>query len=514
MTDWYMYNEIQKLKSMGFSKSRTADKLQINFRTVKRYWDMTPADYSDAFKDLHRNMRNSTASRYEQEILAWLEQHPDLSSAQIYDWLYEKYQTPPVVAERTMRRYIAWLREQHAIPRQSGLRSYEAVQELPPAEQAQVDMGSITLTRQDGARIKVFCFAMVLSHSRYKYAFWQDHPFTTAEFITAHQNAFAFFGGRPKQMVYDQDRVLAVSENHGDIIYTEGFQTYALALHFEIYLCRGADPESKGKIEAVVKYLKYNFAKNRAITDISQFNSQCMDWLSRTGNGKEHQTTKKVPAQMFALEKQHLIPVPAFETTVPESIVTYQVRKDNTVLYHSNRYQVPFGTYRPGLRARLVEQDGKVSILDAQTGEVYTSHSIPAGKGNLVRITNPERRRGLRAGQMQEKALEKLGCREDAADFLNRIREEKPRYATDQMRAILTILETWEGSGAIETALDYCIRQGLYSAADFGMAVEYFAQTGKPEPETTRQSRSIPEKYQTLHPAVRSIQEYIQASEG
>ena len=111
MTDWYMYNEIQKLKSMGFSKSRTADKLQINFRTVKRYWDMTPADYSDAFKDLHRNMRNSTASRYEQEILAWLEQHPDLSSAQIYDWLYEKYQTPPVVAERTMRRYIAWLRE-------------------------------------------------------------------------------------------------------------------------------------------------------------------------------------------------------------------------------------------------------------------------------------------------------------------------------------------------------------------------------------------------------------------
>ena len=70
MTDWYIYNEIQKLKSMGFSKSRTAEKLQINFRTVKRYWDMTPADYADAFKDLHRNMRNSTASRYEQEILA------------------------------------------------------------------------------------------------------------------------------------------------------------------------------------------------------------------------------------------------------------------------------------------------------------------------------------------------------------------------------------------------------------------------------------------------------------
>lgn len=56
MIDWYMYNEIQKLKSMGFSKSRTAHKLQINFRTVSRYWDMTPADYAAAFKDRSRNM--------------------------------------------------------------------------------------------------------------------------------------------------------------------------------------------------------------------------------------------------------------------------------------------------------------------------------------------------------------------------------------------------------------------------------------------------------------------------
>ena len=203
MIDWYMYNEIQKLKSMGFSKSRTAHKLQINFRTVSRYWDMTPADYAAAFKDRSRNMKNSSASRYEQDILFWLQQHPDLSGAQIYDWLYEKYQAPPQVAERTMRRYIAWLREQHAIPRKSSFRSYEAVQELPPAEQAQVDMGSITLKGQNGGKVKAYCFAMVLSHSRYKYAFWQDHSFTTAEFVAAHQKAFSFFGGRPRQLVYD-----------------------------------------------------------------------------------------------------------------------------------------------------------------------------------------------------------------------------------------------------------------------------------------------------------------------
>ena len=32
-------------------------------------------------------------------------------------------------------------------------------------------------------------------------------------------------------------------------------------------LCRAYDPESKGKVEAVVKFLKYNFAKHRTFTE-------------------------------------------------------------------------------------------------------------------------------------------------------------------------------------------------------------------------------------------------------
>ena len=64
-----------------------------------------------------------------------------------------------------------------------------------------------------------------------------------------------------KEIVYDQDKILAVSENSGDIIYTEIFQSFSNEMKFSIYLCRKSDPESKGKIEAVVKYAKNNFAK-------------------------------------------------------------------------------------------------------------------------------------------------------------------------------------------------------------------------------------------------------------
>ena len=87
-------------------------------------------------------------------------------------------------------------------------------------QQAQVDMGEIKIETSTGRYRKVYCFAMVLSHSRYKFIWWQLNPFTTDTFITAHIKAFEFYGGRPREIVYDQDKILAVSENQGDIVYT------------------------------------------------------------------------------------------------------------------------------------------------------------------------------------------------------------------------------------------------------------------------------------------------------
>lgn len=52
--------------------------------------------------------------------------------------------------------------------------------------------------------------------------------------------------GRPKEIVYDQDRVMVVSENAGDIILTEAFEQYQSYARFSVHLCRGFDPESKG----------------------------------------------------------------------------------------------------------------------------------------------------------------------------------------------------------------------------------------------------------------------------
>lgn len=47
---------------------------------------------------------------------------------------------------------------------------------------------------------------------------------------------------------------MAVSENYGDIIYTHEFEKFKQIMGFKVRLCRKADPESKGRVEAVIKY--------------------------------------------------------------------------------------------------------------------------------------------------------------------------------------------------------------------------------------------------------------------
>lgn len=114
-------------------------------------------------------------------------------------------------------------------------------------------------------------------------------------------------------------------------------------MKFDIFLCHGADSESKGLIENVVKYAKHGFAEHRILRNIDSFNADCIAWLKRTGNRKKHGTTQKIPAEVFALEKEQLIPVSEYSFVVAANdSIDYQVRKDNIVLYKGNRYYEPF----------------------------------------------------------------------------------------------------------------------------------------------------------------------------
>lgn len=78
MKGYRVYNSIKRLKDMGCKRAAVAEQLQINRRTVDRYWSMTADVYEAQRQGLNRG---SSLDDYHHELLYWLRAYPTLSAA-------------------------------------------------------------------------------------------------------------------------------------------------------------------------------------------------------------------------------------------------------------------------------------------------------------------------------------------------------------------------------------------------------------------------------------------------
>ena len=262
----------------------------------------------------------------------------------------------------------------------------------------------------------------------------------------------------PKEVVVDQDTIICVTENNGDIVYTYEFEKFRQECGLEVYMCRGADPESKGKIENTVKYIKGNFLENRLYVDDSILNQSCLEWLERTGNAKRHGTTKKFPVKVFEEEKEYLRPLP-FTPENQGYLIQRRVRKDNTILYNSNRYTVPLGSYHNNPEVLLEIDDCSLRIFTI-FHEPLCEHRLSSGKGNLIQNTNHLRDRSTALDQLQQDLDEQLN--HEATEFLCKVRADKPRYGRDQFRLLQTLIDSYNTNQVLD-AISFCNNNQLYS---------------------------------------------------
>jgi transposase len=434
-----------------------------------------------------------------------------MNGAILHDHLLEKYPDLQVSAS-TVREYVAVLREELGIPRAVKVRQYAEVAELPPGFQSQVDMGQKNLKDFYGNKVKVYIFAMVMSHSRKKFMYFQDHPFNADEFVNAHDLAFRYFGGRTKEIVYDQDCVMTVSENAGDLMLTEVFEAYVRYAGFGVHLCRGNDPQSKGKIEAVIKYIKNHFLTCRDYPGISRLNSDGLEWLERTANEKKHETTHMIPNRVFLEEVKHLSAVPELSKPVlPKSAI---VRPTNVVHYKRNRYEVPKGTYRPGKQVHIKINDKTIMFIDIETGELLSQHEISTGVGKLISLPrNHERFKKETPGRREEleiAVLEGFSDCDGSRLFVEEIINKYPRYVCDQLRIIRKSQEKYS-KGELERALVYCIERELFSANDFRDTLEYFR---KEQPIIASCEVKLDIKYSMVTAQIRDLSAYTSIGTG
>jgi hypothetical protein len=293
---------------------------------------------------------------------------------------------------------------------------------------------------------------------------------------------FDYFGGMPKQLVYDQDSIIVVSENGGDIIHTQGFAAFLAETKLDVRVCRKSDPETKGIVEASVKFVKGNFMENRYFMDLNKWQESFEDWLDRTGNGQKHGTTKRKPGELFIEEQEYLLPLFGTAPTEITNAMDRNVRPDNTVLYSSNRYTVPLGTYALTKKAYLAVDGKKLEIMDP-VGDTIAIHEISSGKGKLIKLPGHRRNKKTRIAEMLDKAVALLG--EDFREYLRVLCEKYPRYVKEQLDIVVQSCEN-HGREHVLEAVRYCQDLALYSANDLNDAVRAMCGDSVSTPQPMR----------------------------
>ncbi|MDD4257983.1 MAG: IS21 family transposase [Bacteroidales bacterium] len=465
-----MYHEIHRLRHVEhLSIQRIADHLSMNFRTVKSMLDMTEEEFISYLET--KGHKSFMLDPYREFIVSYIKKYEDIPSSVIHDRLKEHYSSFPKIDPKTVYNYVIRLRNELNIPlASSSERQYSPVPDVPPGEQAQVDFGEKKLRKSTGEWTKVYFFIMLLCYSRQKYVYFRTFPFDSQSSVYAHETAFEYFKGIPRTIIYDQDSVFLHQENRGDYIMTDVFGRYQTSRPFKPVFCRPADPESKGKVENTVKYVKRNFLFQRTFIDVDILNEQVLCWLNRTGNAMIHNTTRKIPMQQWAYEQPFLQTwTPLFNLSRPQG---YKVLKTNVVKYRGNSYSLPFATYKNKDTRVYLKEESQRLIIQEENGNILASHQIPVGVGNNVINNNHRRDTSIKLNELRQEVKSFFLHSEDVKIFLENIDRLYPRYVRDQLTALLSAAQKSDRRDS-ELALAFCVKNHLISANDFRAVLEH-----------------------------------------
>ena len=457
------YHLVHQMEREGFSIQKIAEHLDMNWRTAKRLLQLSEQDYLIELEQIQGRKRSLDS--YEEFVKDKLVVYPGTPAAQMHDWLKEHHQEFPLISQKTVFNFVQAIRSKYNIPKTQQIRDYASVPELPYGLQAQVDFGFYNMQTTLGKTKKVQFFTFVLSRSRYKFIHFSDSPFTTTMVINAHELAFEAVCGCPSEIVYDQDRLFMVAENFGDLILTAGFRSYVAQSSFVTYFCRKADPESKGKVENVVKYVKQNFLYNRSFKDLDTLNMEAKAWLLRTANALEHGTTKKIPAEEFQIEKEFLH---SWRPVIlePEAYAVYAVHKDNKISYKSNIYSLPLGTYKGKGTKILLKVTLEQLIIMNQKEEELCRHEICRLKGQKILSRDHGRDKETAITEMMDEFSDLMENKLQALNWVMQIKDHKPRYIRDQLQLLTATVIKLEPHLASQ-ALNYACQHHIISATDF-----------------------------------------------
>ncbi len=313
--------------------------------------------------------RPSVIDPYRGFVLETLARYPRLVATRVFDMIVERGYTGSL---RTLRRFV--LPRRPIAPREVYVRL-----ETLLGEQSQIDWAHVGHIRVKGGIRPLYCFVLLLRHSR---AMWAELVLeqTTVSLIRSLVRASQYFGGVTHQWLFDNPKSIVAAREGSAIRFQTDLVELAGSLHVSLRACRVRKPTDKGGVERGIRFLKTRFFPARAIPSLEAGNAALWHFLENVAMKRQHPVQKeRSVADVFAEERARLLPLPT--GAIPTELVT-SVPADKTALvsFDTNRYSVPPEAANRILT--LVASDLEVRLLDRD--QVVAAHARSWAKNTVI----------------------------------------------------------------------------------------------------------------------------------
>jgi len=219
----------------------------------------------------------------------------------------------------------------------------------------------------------LFVFCAVLAWSRFRFVCFADNLGAETT-MAALALCMETIGGVPNTLLTDRMGCLKAGTVAGLVIPTPDYVRFVTHYGTKPDFCQGADPESKGIVEALVGYVKSDLMipEELSVADLVRANVEGVRWCKEV-NAQVHSEIAAIPAERLALERPLLGDLPQLRARIGK-VALRKVDRLSCVRFGSARYSVP--NVHIGRTVELRVADGMVMVVFL--GEIIAEHAIVA----------------------------------------------------------------------------------------------------------------------------------------
>lgn len=406
---------IQNLRHEGKSVQEIATELSISRTTVRKY-----LKHPEAVIRKPRPPQPSKLDPFKEQIKKWVMEDHCINCEVIFVRLQKLGYTGGISILKA-----------HVHPLRSAVAGHAPVQryETKPGVQVQFDWGEFVY-EHEGKIHKFYGFTAVLGYSRMRFVTFVKRC-DTPTLIRCLMEAFEYFGGLTKIALTDRMKSVLLEMEENKPRWNPRFADFMVSIAVAARVCKPYTPQTKGKVERTVSYVKQSLWAGVIFTDLDDLNLQAHAWCERI-NGRVHRTTHARPIDRLAEEQLRSLPEAfAWERFATED---RKVTWDGYVSYDGVLYGLPGSLALAGKQVQVRERKG---VLTVWTGgkQVFEIAKRPRSQES---VPHPEQWKGVPSVDATRRGPTPLGHQHPEPGVESRsLQEYDQMYGVEALQEVL-----------------------------------------------------------------------------